>query len=215
MLESSFPASALDLLVAFLLRVEILRLIGHPSSYERCLGFHRFWSVDDRDICTDFSALRSVVMASPDEGVKMPLNEPAAGRKRSQVEEYVDFFGGAGVQHLALRTPDIVTAVRHLRARGCAFICVPATYYATLRARLREKGAPRVVEDLAALEKLNILVDFDARGYLLQIFTRPLLDRPTTFVEIIQRRNFDGFGAGNFRALLEAVEREQAERGNL
>jgi len=197
-----------------------LPLSGNPppltpaTSYEKALGFHRFWSVDDKDICTDFSALKSVVMASPNELVKMPINEPAAGKRKSQIEEYIDFFGGAGVQHIALRTRDIVAAVTHLRARGVEFISVPQTYYDALRKRLAASRV-RVVEDFDTLARLNILVDFDEGGYLLQLFTKPLMDRPTVFIEIIQRNNFSGFGAGNFRSLFEAIEREQAMRGNL
>jgi len=186
--------------------------------YERCLGFHRFWSVDDGQICTDFSALRSVVMASADDAVKMPINEPAPGRRRSQIEEYVVFNAGPGVQHIALLTHDILGAVAALRARGVDFIDVPPSYYAALRDRLRAgegRRAWRLREDLDAVERLNILVDYDDAGYLLQLFTKPLVDRPTVFVEIIQRHDFDGFGAGNFKSLFEAIEREQAERGNL
>ncbi|KZF26804.1 4-hydroxyphenylpyruvate dioxygenase/T-cell reactive protein [Xylona heveae TC161] len=182
--------------------------------YEKCLGFHRFWSVDDKDICTDYSALRSIVMASPNELVKMPLNEPAPGKRKSQIEEYVDFYNGPGVQHIALRTADIVTAVTHLRARGVEFISVPETYYLAMRKRLAAAGM-QLDEDFDVIQRLNILIDFDQSGYLLQLFTKPLMDRPTVFIEIIQRNNFAGFGAGNFKSLFEAIEREQAERGNL
>lgn len=186
-----------------------------PSfSYEKALGFHRFWSVDDKDICTDFSALKSVVMASPNELVKMPINEPAHGKRKSQIEEYIDFFGGAGVQHIALRTTDIISAVTNLKARGVEFISVPDTYYEAMRKRLAMSKL-KVLEDFETLERLNILLDFDEGGYLLQLFTKPLMDRPTVFIEIIQRNNFSGFGAGNFRSLFEAIEREQAMRGNL
>jgi len=186
--------------------------------YERCLQFTRFWSVDDSVICTEFSALRSIVMASPGDGVvKMPINEPAKGRKRSQIEEFVLFNAGAGVQHIALRTDNIVETVAAMRARGVNFISVPSTYYATMRERLAEKGKRKwdLKEEFETLEKLNILIDYDEGGYLLQLFTKPLVDRPTVFIEIIQRENFDGFGAGNFKSLFEAIEREQAERGNL
>ncbi|KAI5858155.1 4-hydroxyphenylpyruvate dioxygenase [Tricharina praecox] len=182
--------------------------------YEKALGFHRFWSVDDKDICTDFSALKSVVMASPNELVKMPINEPAHGKRKSQIEEYIDFFGGAGVQHIALRTTDIISAVTNLKARGVEFISVPDTYYEAMRKRLAMSKL-KVLEDFETLERLNILLDFDEGGYLLQLFTKPLMDRPTVFIEIIQRNNFSGFGAGNFRSLFEAIEREQAMRGNL
>lgn len=184
------------------------------SSYEKALGFHRFWSVDDKDICTDFSALKSVVMASPNELVKMPINEPAVGKKKSQIEEYVDFFSGAGVQHIALRTDDILSAVTNLKRRGVEFISVPDTYYAAMEKRLASSSL-KINEDWKRVKELNILLDFDEGGYLLQLFTKPLMDRPTVFIEIIQRNNFDGFGAGNFRSLFEAIEREQAERGNL
>ncbi|KAH9204880.1 Glyoxalase/Bleomycin resistance protein/Dihydroxybiphenyl dioxygenase [Leptodontidium sp. 2 PMI_412] len=182
--------------------------------YEKCLGFHRFWSVDDSQICTEFSTLSSVVMASPNEVVKMPMNEPAVGKKKSQIEEYVDFYGGAGVQHIALRTTDILTTVANLRKRGVDFISVPETYYTTMRLRLRDSGM-KLNEDFDAIQKLNILIDFDEGGYLLQLFTKPLMDRPTVFLEIIQRNNFSGFGAGNFKSLFEAIEREQEKRGNL
>jgi 4-hydroxyphenylpyruvate dioxygenase len=184
--------------------------------YERCLSFHRFWSVDDKEICTEFSALSSIVMASPNERIKMPINEPAKGIRKSQIEEYVDFYGGAGVQHIALRTNDIVTAVTNLRARGVEFISVPETYYDAMRLRIKTSARKwELQEDFNTLKKLNILIDFDEGGYLLQLFTKPLLDRPTVFLEIIQRNSFDGFGAGNFKSLFEAIERDQDERGNL
>ncbi|KAI7164442.1 4-hydroxyphenylpyruvate, partial [Hortaea werneckii] len=182
--------------------------------YERCLGFHRFWSVDDKDICTDFSALKSVVMSSPNDVVKMPINEPAVGKKKSQIEEYVDFYNGPGVQHIALRTPDILTTVSNMKARGVEFISVPETYYTEIRERLRKTGM-KLNESFETIQNLNILIDFDEGGYLLQLFTKPLMDRPTVFIEVIQRNNFDGFGAGNFKSLFEAIEREQAARGNL
>ncbi|KAI1398702.1 4-hydroxyphenylpyruvate dioxygenase [Hypoxylon fuscum] len=184
--------------------------------YERCLAFHRFWSVDDSQICTEFSALRSVVMSSAGDRVKMPINEPAPGKKKSQIEEYVVFNSGPGVQHVALLTHDIVAAVGAMRARGVEFISVPPAYYETMRKRLSaETRRWELREEFATLEKLNILIDYDEGGYLLQLFTKPLVDRPTVFIEIIQRNDFDGFGAGNFKSLFEAIEREQAERGNL
>lgn len=182
--------------------------------YEKTLGFHRFWSVDDKDICTEYSALKSVVMASPDEMIKMPINEPAKGIRKSQIEEYVDFYNGAGVQHIALRTDDIITAVTNLKERGVEFISVPDTYYESMTKRLQSAGMT-LDEDFAALQKLGILIDFDEGGYLLQLFTKHLMDRPTVFIEIIQRNNFSGFGAGNFKSLFEAIEREQMARGNL
>jgi len=139
--------------------------------YEKTLGFHRFWSVDDKDISTEFSALRSVVMASPNELIKMPINEPAPGKRKSQIEEYVDFYGGAGVQHIALRTNDIITAVTNLKARGVVFIEVPTTYYKNMTTRLNKAGLT-LDEDFETLKRLNILVDFDEGGYLLQLFTK-------------------------------------------
>lgn len=153
-------------------------------------------------------------MASPNENVKMPINEPAPGKKKSQIEEFVDFYGGPGVQHIAFRTNDIITCVANLRKRGTEFIKVPDTYYGAMRKRL-ESSKMKLEEDFDAIQKLHILIDFDEGGYLLQLFTKPLMDRPTVFLEIIQRNNFDGFGAGNFKSLFEAIEREQAERGNL
>ncbi|KAK4938520.1 hypothetical protein LTR10_021052 [Elasticomyces elasticus] len=182
--------------------------------YEKTLGFHRFWSVDDKDICTDYSALKSIVMASPDEKIKMPINEPAKGIRKSQIEEYVDWYNGAGVQHIALRTNDIISTVTNMRERGIEFISVPDTYYASMAKRLENAGM-KLNEDFAALKELGILIDFDEGGYLLQLFTKHLMDRPTVFIEIIQRNNFSGFGAGNFKALFEAIEREQMARGNL
>eukprot|EP00762_Andalucia_godoyi_P000101 ANDGO_02352.mRNA.1 4-hydroxyphenylpyruvate dioxygenase len=182
--------------------------------YQEKLGFHRFWSVDDKQMHTDYSALRSVVMSDDSELVKMPINEPAPGRKKSQIEEYCEFYGGAGVQHIALSVPDVLHAVANLRARGVEFLSVPKSYYDDLRKRLAASEVS-IKEDLNEIEKLSILVDFDDRGYLLQIFTRPLEDRPTLFIEIIQRANNSGFGVGNFKALFEAIEREQDLRGNL
>ncbi|ESZ95705.1 4-hydroxyphenylpyruvate dioxygenase [Sclerotinia borealis F-4128] len=186
--------------------------------YEKCLSFHRFWSVDDSQISTEHSALNSIVMASPNNVVKMPINEPAPGLRKSQIEEYVDFYSGAGVQHIALRTDDIITAVSNLRARGVEFISVPDTYYETMRERLQDENAGiqwNLKEDFEEIRRLNILIDFDEGGYLLQLFTKPLMDRPTVFLEIIQREGFEGFGAGNFKSLFEAIEREQDARGNL
>ncbi|KAK4083501.1 uncharacterized protein Triagg1_1163 [Trichoderma aggressivum f. europaeum] len=191
-------------------------MVSACAFYEQCLSFHRFWSVDDSQICTEFSALNSIVMASPNNLVKMPINEPAPGKKKSQIEEYVIFNSGPGVQHIALLTQDIITSVSALRARGVEFINVPTTYYDTMRQRLKtEKRNWQLKEDLDTIQRLNILIDYDEAGYLLQLFTKPLMDRPTVFIEIIQRNNFEGFGAGNFKSLFEAIEREQAERGNL
>jgi len=182
--------------------------------YENVLGFHRFWSVDDKDICTEYSALKSIVMSSPNDVVKMPINEPAKGKKQSQIEEYIDFYGGAGVQHIALRTSDIIRDITNLKARGVEFIKVPETYYDAMKLRLKRQGMV-LNEDFETLKSLDILIDFDEGGYLLQLFTKHLMDRPTVFIEIIQRNNFSGFGAGNFKSLFEAIEREQEARGNL
>eukprot|EP00042_Codosiga_hollandica_P022072 m.79516 g.79516 ORF g.79516 m.79516 type:complete len:395 (-) comp50647_c0_seq1:158-1342(-) len=183
--------------------------------YINVLQFHRFWSVDDTQMHTEYSALRSVVVANYEETVKMPINEPAASRKgKSQIQEYVDYYGGAGVQHIALNTSDIISSVTALHSRGVHFLRPPATYYANLKERLKTAKIS-VAEDLTALEKLGILVDYDDNGYLLQIFTKPLEDRPTLFIEIIERHNNSGFGAGNFKALFQSIELDQAARGNL
>ena len=178
--------------------------------YSKVLDFHPFAHFDDKDISTEFSALRSIVMASPDERIKFPINEPAEGRKQSQIEEYLRSNGGAGVQHLALATDDILATVRRLRANGVTFLATPASYYATLRERVGD--LQEAVDDL---QELGILVDRDDRGYMLQIFTQPLEDRPTFFIEIIQRRGSESFGKGNFKALFQSIEREQERRGNL
>lgn len=182
--------------------------------YEKVLQFHRFWSVDDSMIHTEYSSLKSIVMTDFDEKIKMPVNEPALGKKKSQIQEFVEFYGGAGVQHIAINTTDIITAVKTLRARGVRFLSVPKSYYTSLREKLA-KAPITVVEDLDVLEDLKILIDFDDKGYLLQLFTKPVEDRPTLFIEIIQRNNHFGFGAGNFKSLFEAIEREQEKRGNL
>ena len=183
--------------------------------YERVLDFHRFWSVDDTQIFTEYSSLRSIVVADYDEVIKMPINEPAAGKKKkSQIKEFCEYHGGAGVQHVALNTDNILHAITNLRARGVEFLFIPPKYYENLRMRL-QKSPVQIAESLDEIEKLGILVDFDDKGYLLQLFTKPVEDRPTLFFEIIQRRNLNGFGAGNFKALFESIEREQAKRGNL
>jgi len=182
--------------------------------YEKYFDFHRFWSVDESVVHTEFSSLRSIVMANWEENVKFPINEPAEGKRKSQIQEYVEFYGGPGAQHIALNCPDIIKAVTALRARGLQFLVVPQSYYVALREALKH-SAVKVKEDLDILESLNILIDYDDNGYLLQIFTKPVEDRPTLFFEIIQRNNHNGFGAGNFKSLFEAIERDQAERGNL
>ncbi|XP_037092889.1 4-hydroxyphenylpyruvate dioxygenase-like [Pollicipes pollicipes] len=182
--------------------------------YERSLTFHRFWSIDDKQLHTDFSALRSVVVTNWDETIKMPINEPAPGKRKSQIQEYVDFYGGAGVQHIALNTSDIISAIRSMKARGMEFLTIPDTYYEQLREQLKHSKV-KVEEDLDVLQELNILIDYDDNGYLLQIFTKIMQDRPTLFMETIQRHNHQGFGAGNFKALFTAIEIDQARRGNL
>lgn len=182
--------------------------------YVRCLAFHRFWSVDDSQIHTEYSALRSIVVTNYEETVKMPINEPAKGKKKSQIQEYVDYYGGGGVQHIALNTDDIVKAITNLRERGTNFLSIPDTYYDMLKARLKADNF-EIKEDLEVLKKLQILIDYDENGYLLQIFTKNMQDRPTLFIEVIQRRNHNGFGAGNFKALFESIELDQAQRGNL
>ncbi|EHL03078.1 putative 4-hydroxyphenylpyruvate dioxygenase [Glarea lozoyensis 74030] len=214
-LQSILPSVTLEAIDHCVGNQDWGKMVEACDFYEKCLSFHRFWSVDDAQICTEFSALNSIVMASPNNVVKMPLNEPAPGKKKSQIEEYVDFYGGAGVQHIALRTTDIIAAVSNLRARGVEFINVPETYYTAMRLRLKtDKTNWKLQEDFDTIQKLNILIDFDEGGYLLQLFTKPLMDRPTVFIEIIQRNDFNGFGAGNFKSLFEAIEREQAARGN-
>lgn len=179
--------------------------------YENVLEFHRFWSVDETQIHTEYSALRSTVMANQDETVKMPINEPVPGLRESQIQEYINFHGGSGVQHVALLTKDIITTVSALKQRGVDFLTIPKSYYTNLKARLQMNN--KIIDgDLELIEKYNILVDFDENGYLLQIFTKPITSRPTLFIEIIERHNFDGFGAGNFKALFECIEMEQMNR---
>uniref|UniRef100_A0A672GMA8 4-hydroxyphenylpyruvate dioxygenase n=2 Tax=Salarias fasciatus TaxID=181472 RepID=A0A672GMA8_SALFA len=182
--------------------------------YQKCLLFHRFWSIDDKQIHTQYSALRSIVVTNYEETIKMPINEPAMGKKKSQIQEYVDYNGGPGVQHIALNTSNIIESIKNLHARGMEFLQAPDTYYDTLRAKLKTAKI-KVKEDLDTLQKLKILVDFDDNGYLLQIFTKPVQDRPTLFLEVIQRHNHFGFGAGNFKSLFEAIEKDQDARGNL
>uniref|UniRef100_A0A8C0ITC8 4-hydroxyphenylpyruvate dioxygenase n=2 Tax=Chelonoidis abingdonii TaxID=106734 RepID=A0A8C0ITC8_CHEAB len=191
-----------------------LQMVPVAEWYQKNLLFHRFWSVDDKQLHTQFSALRSIVVANYEETIKMPINEPAMGKKKSQIQEYVEYYGGAGVQHIALNTPDIITAVTNLKQRGMEFIRVPATYYHQLREKLKSAKI-KVKENIDKLEELKILVDFDEKGYLLQIFTKPVQDRPTVFLEVIQRHNHQGFGAGNFKSLFQAIEDDQDARGNL
>jgi len=183
--------------------------------YEDVMGFVNFLSFDDKQIHTEYSALMSKVMSNGNGRIKFPINEPAKGNKKSQIEEYIEFYEGAGVQHLALATDDIIKTVSELKARGVEFLPPPPqAYYDEIPKRL---GVHRdmMKEDIAQLQKLSILVDADEDGYLLQIFTKPVEDRPTLFYEIIQRMGATGFGAGNFKALFESIEREQALRGTL
>lgn len=178
--------------------------------YSRVLGFKRFISFDDQDISTEYSALMSIVMSDDSYSIKFPINEPAAGRKKSQIDEYLEAYRGPGVQHIALLTEDIISTVSALRANGIQFLRVPDVYYDELPGRV---GG--IDETIARIRELGILADRDEDGYLLQIFSQPVEDRPTLFFEIIQRKGSKGFGKGNFKALFEAIEREQARRGNL
>jgi 4-hydroxyphenylpyruvate dioxygenase len=178
--------------------------------YEDVMGFRNILSFDDEDISTEYSALMSKVMSNGNGYVKFPINEPAEGKKKSQVEEYLDFYNGEGVQHVALATKNIVATVTDLQNRGVEFLKVPSTYYDDLLDRVG-----KIDEDVEPLKNLGILVDRDDEGYLLQIFTKPVEDRPTLFFEIIQRKGAKSFGKGNFKALFEAIEREQGLRGNL
>ena len=178
--------------------------------YERVMGFSLYQHFDDADISTEYSALMSKVMAGGNGRIKFPINEPAEGRRKSQIEEYLDAYGGPGVQHIAMSTPDIVSTVESMRNRGVEFLRVPASYYEELSQRVGP-----IDEPLHRLAELGILVDRDDEGYMLQIFTKPVEDRPTLFYEVIQRKGSRGFGKGNFKALFEAIEREQDRRGNL
>ncbi|UGU14194.1 4-hydroxyphenylpyruvate dioxygenase [Sinomicrobium kalidii] len=178
--------------------------------YAKVMGFAQLVSFDDKDISTEYTALMSKVMSNGNGRIKFPINEPAEGKKKSQIEEYIDFYNGAGVQHIAVATDNIIETVTQLRDRGVEFLYVPETYYETVLDRVGE-----IDEDLEPLKKLGVLIDRDDEGYLLQIFTKPVLDRPTMFFEIIQRKGAQSFGKGNFKALFEAIEREQESRGTL
>jgi 4-hydroxyphenylpyruvate dioxygenase len=190
--------------------VELGKMNVWVEYYAGVMGFRNLLTFDDKDISTEYSSLMSKVMANGNDRIKFPINEPAAGKKKSQIDEYLEFYQGPGVQHMALATDDIIATVTALRDRGVEFLSVPTTYYQELQQRVGTIDEP--VEVLSAL---GILVDRDPDGYLLQIFTRPVEDRPTLFYEIIQRKGARSFGKGNFRALFEAIEREQAARGNL
>ncbi len=190
--------------------VELGRMEEWVAYYERVFGFTEMIRFTDQDISTEYSALMSKVMADGKGRIKFPINEPAEGKRKSQIEEYLEFYGGPGVQHIALSTTDIVATVRALRDRGVRFLMTPSSYYEELPERIGE-----IDEDLSDLGELGILADRDDEGYLLQIFTKPLSDRPTLFLEVIERHGARGFGEGNFKALFEAIEREQERRGNL
>jgi 4-hydroxyphenylpyruvate dioxygenase len=192
--------------------VEVGRMDPWVDWYHTVFNFDVFQEFDENDIATRYSALRSKVTRDPATMITYPINEPATGLKVSQIQEYLDFYRGPGVQHIALHTDDIIDTVRRMRDAGVEFLTAPAAYYESLTPRLAAHG---VTEDLDHLRRLGILVDFEEDGYLLQIFTRPVGDRPTLFYEVIQRRGARGFGKGNFKALFEAIEREQAARGNL
>ncbi|NBB27054.1 4-hydroxyphenylpyruvate dioxygenase [Cellulophaga sp. BC115SP] len=178
--------------------------------YEKVMGFSQMVSFDDKDISTEYTALMSKVMSNGNGRIKFPINEPAEGKKKSQVEEYLDFYGGSGVQHIAVATDNILETVQGMMARGVEFLQVPSNYYDSLLERVGQ-----IDEEIESLRTLNILVDRDEEGYLLQIFTKPVVSRPTVFFEIIQRKGAKSFGKGNFKALFEAIEREQALRGTL
>ena len=190
--------------------VELGRMEEWAEWYSRVLGFQRYITFDDKDISTEYSALMSIVMSDDSFSIKFPINEPAAGRKKSQIDEYLEYYRGPGVQHIALQTTDIERTVTALKERGVEFLRVPDAYYDQLPSRVGE-----IDEAIGTVRALGILVDRDQDGYLLQLFTRPVQDRPTVFFEIIHRKGSRGFGKGNFRALFEAIEREQALRGNL
>lgn len=190
--------------------VELGKMNHWVNFYASTMGFSQLLHFDDEAISTDYTALMSKVMQNGTGKIKFPINEPAESKKKSQIEEYLDFYDGPGVQHIALITGDIIDTVDKLRANGCEFLTIPHTYYQDLTERV---GV--IKEKIEDLQRLGILVDRDDEGYLLQIFTRPIQDRPTVFFEVIQRRGSRGFGLGNFKALFEAIEREQARRGNL
>ncbi|MEY3983873.1 MAG: hypothetical protein RL160_1432 [Bacteroidota bacterium] len=190
--------------------VELGRMNEWVEFYEKVMGFQLLITFDDEDISTEYSALMSKVVSNGNGFIKFPINEPAEGKKKSQIEEYLDFYHGAGVQHIAIEVEDIIETVGELRRRGVEFLYVPETYYDEVPLRVGN-----IQENLEELKKLNILIDRDEDGYLLQIFTKPVEDRPTLFYEIIQRRGAKSFGKGNFKALFESIEREQELRGNL
>ena len=190
--------------------VELGKMNEWVAFFERVLGFTQLVHFDDRAISTEYSALMSKVMQNGSGRIKFPINEPAKGRKKSQIEEYLDFYRGPGVQHIALNTTDIITTVRGLEERGVEFLKTPHNYYETVLDRVG-----KIAEDVEQLAELGILVDHDDEGYLLQVFSKPVVNRPTVFFEVIERKGARGFGEGNFKALFEALEHEQELRGNL
>jgi 4-hydroxyphenylpyruvate dioxygenase len=190
--------------------VELGKMNDWVDFYENVMGFGLLLTFDDKDISTEYTALMSKVVSNGNGYIKFPINEPAEGKKKSQIEEYIDFYKGAGCQHIAIATDDIIQTVGELRKRGVEFLHIPDTYYEDVLDRVGH-----INEDLMKLKDLNILIDRDEEGYLLQIFTKPVEDRPTLFYEIIQRCGAKSFGKGNFKALFESIEREQERRGNL
>ncbi|HEY4792020.1 MAG TPA: 4-hydroxyphenylpyruvate dioxygenase, partial [Actinomycetes bacterium] len=208
--EDPLPPAGLEAIDHVVGNVELGRMNQWVEFYERVLGFTELVHFSDEAISTEYSALMSKVVWDGDGRIKFPINEPAEGKKRSQIDEYLDFYGGPGVQHIAIQTGDIVASVRALRARGIEFMRVPDTYYGELGDRFGD-----VDLDLDSLQELGVLADRDDEGHLLQIFSRMAQDRPTVFFELIERHGARGFGEGNFKALFMALEREQALRGNL
>ncbi|HEY0743735.1 MAG TPA: 4-hydroxyphenylpyruvate dioxygenase [Chryseosolibacter sp.] len=210
--KSSFKASPIGLKYVdhCVGNVELGKMNEWVKFYENVMGFKLLITFDDSDISTEYSALMSKVVSNGNGYIKFPINEPAEGKKKSQIEEYLDFYHGPGVQHIAIATDDIIQTVSELRRRGMEFLYVPDTYYEDILERVG-----KIEEDLTELKKQNILIDRDEEGYLLQIFTKPVQDRPTVFFEIIERNGAKSFGKGNFKALFESIEREQALRGNL
>jgi 4-hydroxyphenylpyruvate dioxygenase len=190
--------------------VELGKMNYWVEFYSHVMGFRNLLTFDDKTISTEYSSLMSKVMANGNDRIKFPINEPARGKRKSQIDEYLDYYSGPGVQHMALATDDIIRTVTTLKDRGVEFLSVPTTYYDELQSRIG-----KIEEDVSELAALGILIDRDPDGYLLQIFTKPVEDRPTVFYEIIQRKGAKSFGAGNFKALFEAIEREQGLRGNL
>jgi 4-hydroxyphenylpyruvate dioxygenase len=190
--------------------VQLGKMNEWVNFYHRVMGFRQLLHFDDKDISTEYSALMSKVMQNGNGRVKFPINEPAEGKKKSQIEEYLDYYMTPGVQHIAMSTGDIIGTIRNLRARGIEFLRVPDSYYEALPGRVG-----KIDEDLQAIQELGILADRDDEGYLLQVFSRPIQDRPTMFLEVIQRHGARGFGKGNFKALFESIELEQERRGNL